>query len=278
MVSITFDDAYNSIYSIALPALKKYDFPFTVFVAPQPVENRVKDFMTWEEISKLTRHGGIIANHSYSHTHFVRRHDDESRSRWLERIREEIVSAEKRIADKTGEKHQLLAYPYGEYTAEIQELVMSLGFVAFGQQSGAVNAHYDMTALPRFPMNNIYGEMEQFKSKVNSLPLPAKNIAPDDLIIDSADALAGGLSISFMPMEGNHQQLNCYLSSHGKVTLKVEREKSAINVKVPTIPDRPVGRSRINCTMPSYDYPGRFRWYSHYWMRKKTDGSWYEEP
>jgi hypothetical protein len=37
-----------------------------------------------------------------------------------------------------------------------------------------------------------------------------------------------------------------------------------------------VGRNRTNCTLPIGD-SGRFGWYSHNWIRRRTDGGWYRE-
>ena len=45
----------------------------------------------------------------------------------------------------------MLAYPYGEYNPEIQQLVRVLDYIGIAQHSGPVNANSDFTALTRFP-------------------------------------------------------------------------------------------------------------------------------
>ena len=282
VVVITFDDAYTSIYDNALPLLKDRNWPFTVFVSTGPVNSGIKGFMTWEQIRKLTEHRGTIGNHTESHAHLVRRKPDESGSQWLERVRSEINEAQQDIRKHTGQDHRILAYPYGEYTADIQELVSSMGFTGFGQHSGAVSSKHDRTTLPRFPMNNIYGKFEQFKTKVASLPLPARKVSPGNHVASSSEALRDGLTITFYPIEGIDgapANLACYLSFGGQAPLKVSHSKDgSFSARIPSIDSLPVGRSRVNCTLPSPRLKGRFHWFSHYWMTPNPDGSWYAEP
>ena len=62
----------------------------------------------------------------------------------------------------------LFAYPYGEYSNAAAEAVRQLGFVAFGQQSGAISLQSDLRALPRYPMSEKYAGLTQFINKVSS--------------------------------------------------------------------------------------------------------------
>ena len=49
-VAITVDDAYLSVYTQAWPRLKEYGFPFTIFVATDPVDNNLRNYMSWDQI------------------------------------------------------------------------------------------------------------------------------------------------------------------------------------------------------------------------------------
>ena len=278
VISITFDDAYDSIYDVAYPLLKHRGWPFTVFVATEPVQAKIPGFMSWQQLKTMAAHRATIANHTHSHAHLIRRLPQESEAQWLNRVEQEILTAQQLLAKHLGQTPRLLAYPYGEYNPAIAERVRDLGFTAFGQQSGALAPGYDMSALPRFPMNNHYGAMDQLPAKVSSLPLPLQKITPDDMILTPDRSPSNTLTLLFAPLEGQHQQLRCYLSYAGEAKLMVTRHQDAIRVALPTVPAQPVGRSRINCTMPSLEYPGRFRWHSWFWMRPHGDGRWYEEP
>jgi biofilm PGA synthesis lipoprotein PgaB len=258
---ITFDDAYDSIYRTAFPLLKKYGWPFTVFVAAQPIDQKLTTFMTWEQLKELSENGGTIANHTFSHTHLVRKQQDESQRDWLKRIRQELQTTEDRLIKELGTSPKLLAYPYGEFTDAIQKIVSDMGLVAFGQHSGAVDYRYNLTSLPRFPMNNNYGEMEQFKTKLASLPFPFKKVTPAERIVSSDDTLKNGMQIEFYPEKIQTGQVACYFAHHGKIAVNVSQNKQGIQVKTGPLPALLPGRSRINCTAPASGAANAGRFY-----------------
>ena len=277
---ITFDDAYGSIYDTAYPMLKKYNWPFTVFVAPNPVDQGLKSFMSWEQLKELSENGGTIANHTLSHSHLVRKAEGESESDWLKRIGQELQGTEDRLITELGRSPKLLAYPYGEFTSVTQKVVADMGLVAFGQHSGAVDYRYDLTSLPRFPMNDNFGAMEQFKTKLASLPFPFKKITPAKHLLISDETLEYGIQIEFYPEKIQAAELACYFANHGKIKLDVNQDEQRIIVKTGPLPALLPGRSRINCTAPSSEIStsGRYYWFSHYWMRTLPSGEWYPEP
>lgn len=278
VVVISFDDAYDSIYKTAWPLLRERNMPFTVFVAPEPIEQKLASFMSWQQLAEMKTNGATIANHSYSHAHLVRRLSDETQTQWLARISGDIEKAQNVLIQRLGDTPKLLAYPYGEYSQALAERIGSLGYVAFGQQSGAVSSQHDLAALPRFPMTNHFGEMSQFNVKVASLPLPAKTVSPDTRVM-SVDSAPKTLRISLYPQALNEQQVSCYFSGKGRVAAKVSRSVDSIDISIDALPEMPPGRSRLNCTAPSTlkEMAGRFHWFSYFWMRKNQDGSWYEE-
>ena len=83
----------------------------------------------------------------------------------------------------------LFAYPYGEWNVGLRALVAELGFTAaFGQHSGAVGAHSDTLNLPRFALNQRYGEFDRFKLIVDTLSLGARDVTPAEQIITAESA------------------------------------------------------------------------------------------
>ena len=267
VVAITFDDAYQSIYKNAYPLLKERNMPFTVFVATQAITQKLTSFMTWDELKEMSENGASIANHTHSHPHLVRRLSNENEQAWLARIKDEIELSERLIARHVGNPSKLFAYPYGEYTQQVQALVESLDYIAFGQQSGAIGLGMALSDLPRFPMTNRFGAMKQFRAKVASLPFAATKIEPSTKIIKN-DELASGLTIWFKEERAN---ISCFFEGKRLETQQVDQ-----HLRIPNMPSVPVGRSRINCTAPSTQ-TGRYYWFSHAWMKPKADGTWYAE-
>lgn len=276
-VAITFDDGYASVASQAAPLLEQYSFPYTVFVNPNLIGNS-SDFLSWEQIEGLREKGALIANHTLDHPHLVRRNAEETLEQWQNRIRDQIAGAENALESQLGYSPALLAYPYGEYDRHVEALVAELGIVAFGQQSGAFDARVDRQAIPRFAFGGGYGGMEDFISKVNTLALPWVEITTfgengEEL---NDPLLPPGVTRPQLRIELESPQLarqiNCYASGQG--ALEIVRGETSISTRPNS--DLPVGRSRINCTAPSAE-PGRFYWYSEFFMRKNPDGSWYSE-
>jgi len=270
VVIISFDDAYSSVYNNAYPLLKARKMPFTAFVSTQAIEQNLKSFMTWKQLQEISKNNATIANHTHTHPHLVRQLKSEDKRAWLARVKREITTTQNLIEKHLGQAPKLLAYPYGEFTSEIEALVNEMGYVAFGQQSGAIGQGMPLTGLPRFPMTHRFGAMHQFKLKVSSLPFPAKQVSPPTRIIGAAEqnALRERLIIRF---QEELSGISCFFE--GK-PLEIRQQGSEVNIR--NMPNLPVGRSRINCTSPSKQR-NRFHWFSHFWMKPHADGSWYIE-
>ncbi len=280
-ITISFDDAYLSIYTTAFPLLKARGFPFTIFVATNLIGTNPNLYLNWEQIKEMVDQGVTIANHTQSHLHLLRRVEGESKTQWLSRITNEIKAAQKIIESNIGETPLLFAYPYGEYDRDILNLVQQLGYSGFGQQSGAMGSQSDFLTLPRFPLAGIYTGLDSFKTKVNTLPLPIQPINIDTLV--TTDDLQPAILLQFQKkvpelstpklLGLRLSELRCY-GPGGKMMIE---QQDAVTFRVTPVAEIPVGRSRYNCTMPS-NQAGRYFWYSQPWIRKNNDGSWYPEP
>jgi peptidoglycan/xylan/chitin deacetylase (PgdA/CDA1 family) len=114
-VAITFDDAFRSVRANAVPELLRRGFPATVFVpvdfvGKKPTWDTTDDLsdqvMTCDELRSLPELIEI-GSHSLSHAHLTR--IDE------ERLREELTTSRRKLAELVSSQVSLLAFPYGEY-------------------------------------------------------------------------------------------------------------------------------------------------------------------
>ena len=126
-----------------------------VFVSTEPINNRQKNYMTWEQIRALSEAGVLIANHMVSHPYMLSRNKEETDTSWLARQRGELLEAEATILRETGQSHRFLAYPYGEFDAQIKAMLGEEGYVGFAQNSGAIGYNSDFLALPRLSLIHI---------------------------------------------------------------------------------------------------------------------------
>jgi peptidoglycan/xylan/chitin deacetylase (PgdA/CDA1 family) len=263
-VAITFDDGYRSVGETAHPMLEARGFPYTVFVNTEPVNAGQAGHMSWERMRGLAAQGVRFANHSRSHAALFHRRDGETRPRWRDRVRTDLLDARASLRDELGDAvHQsppLLAYPYGEYSLELMDEVAELGFVAFGQQSGAIGIHSNSLALPRHSFNERYAAMDRFRVKVRSRALPVIEQAPLDPVRGSRTA--PGLSLTLAPTPDLRAgQLACYYRGERLTPEWLEADRRfEVQGKAPI----PVGRTRYNCTAP--DGEGRYFWFSQLWV------------
>jgi biofilm PGA synthesis lipoprotein PgaB len=271
--AITFDDGYISIYDTAWPLLKEKGWPFTVFVNTEPHDKNRPLFMSWDQLREIRAGGATIANHGVSHPYLLERRAGQDEAAWRAWVRTEIMDAEKRIAEETGETVKLFAYPYGEYNKAILEIADDLGYTGFGQQSGPLGRFSDLRVLPRFPFGGSYGDRQDFATKVNSLPMPLAAV-PESIRLEAADGepladivLAGPAvrPVLVLRFEKGFDagRVNCFVSGQGQVPVRVDENRIFVQPPDPL----PAGRARYNCTAAS-GQGGRFYWYSQPWIIK----------
>jgi biofilm PGA synthesis lipoprotein PgaB len=258
-VVITIDDAYRSVYDVAFPLFKASGFPFTVFVATDPVDQGLPDYMTWDQMREMAAGGATFANHGASHDSFIERPAGEDDAIWLARVRADVEKGWRRLRDELDPVPGVFAYPYGEYDTAVAGTLRDMGYVAFGQQSGAVGQRSDLRALPRFPMAEAFGGLSEFRTKVASLPLPVVTVEPWDPVVSTRRPR---IEVTLGEADARLSELTCYVSGQGAV--EVEWLTPAKRFSVAPVRPFGEGRHRVNCTAPRND--GRFLWFSHPWI------------
>ncbi len=249
-VGITIDDAYLSVYTEAWPRLRDAGLPFTLFASTDPIDRAYEDIMTWDQMRELAAAGVTIGAHSASHLHMPDYSD--------QRARDEIAQSNERFRKELGITPTLFAYPYGESGSAINDVVADSGYIAaFGQHSGAFDALYNQFDLPRFPLNEKYGDMGRFKTAINALALPVIDLTPDNTVITGTNPPAMGFTLS-KPMK-RAVDISCFLSHEGKAAVENLGDiRFEIRVETPFSG----GRTRLNCTMPGWgDDAGRWYWF-----------------
>ena len=245
-VGITVDDATRSTFIEAWPRFEKADFPFTVFVSTDPVDQGHAGIMSWDQLRELVAAGVTVGNHGAAHGRMWQNDDAASRV--------DLEKARRRIQEELGIDAALFAYPYGEWNSDLRALVEELGFAAaFGQHSGVVGAHTDTLNLPRFALNENYGDIDRFKLIADTLPLGARAVTPADQLLTENPPTVG---FTIEPPLANRDSLTCFASGGVGATLD-HQEGSRVKVTL----DRafPPGRARLNCTAPAGG--GRWHWF-----------------
>ena len=246
-ILVTIDDGFKSFYTEAWPYLKKNQIPFILFVSTQPVGK--KGYMTWDEIKEIEKSDiGMIGHHSHTHEYLI----DMSHSEFVRDI--EISS--QIFKKELGYIPEIFSYPFGEYSQNMKNYISKNFKIAFGQHSGVIDLNKDKYELPRFPINEKYGDLKRFKSLINYNPLEYKSLKPEEKKINNTNN-PPQLIIEFFNEQMNINNINCYSNDGGnwkKSNLKFNQQTLIIDFEKKFIPRR----GRINCSLNDN---GKWRWF-----------------
>jgi peptidoglycan/xylan/chitin deacetylase (PgdA/CDA1 family) len=246
-ILITIDDAFSSFYEFAWPYLKDNKIPFILFVSTEVIGK--KGYMSWNQIHEIEKEkNAYIGNHSHSHDYLVNFEKKD--------FIEDLNKANKIFNEKLGYNPIFFSYPFGEYSKEIKKYISKNFKFSFGQHSGVIDLNKDRFELPRFPINEKYGDLKRFKFLINLEPLEYKILLPIDKYITDKNN-PPSFSVEFFKNQKNLENINCF-SNEGN---KWERSKTYINNNKLNIEFREkfiFRRGRINCSLND---AGVWRWF-----------------
>jgi len=148
---ITIDDGYVSAYENAMPILKKFGYPFTMFVYIQYIGSGGKS-ITWDQLAEMRDAGVEIGCHSYTHQNLkgkaAKSAAEVKRLGYEGWLRKEIVESKQLLESRLGIKVSTFAYPEGSYNEKAREVVKEGGyeaaFVTYGQRNGFSSPSFDV--------------------------------------------------------------------------------------------------------------------------------------
>ena len=242
---LTIDDGYLSFYKNEWPYLKDNKIPFLIFISTEAVGK--KGYMSWKQIKEIERYEFVfIGNHSHSHDYLINFSFDD--------FKKDIRKSIKIFENNLGYNPIFFSYPFGEWNS-IQKQFISDNFdFAFGQHSGVIDLNKDKYELPRFPINEKYGDLERFKFIINLLPFQYKKVFPEEKMIDNNNPPQ--MKVEFFK-EQKIENINCF-SNEGagwdntKIIIKENILKIIFRDKFNS------RRGRVNCSIK--DIEG-WRWF-----------------
>lgn len=138
---ITIDDGWVSAYTNAWPILKKYNYPFTLFIYINYVGTGGKS-LSWDQLAEMRDAGVDIQSHTYSHSSLkVPGGNVDAKAKasikkdvaelgvdgWM---RKEIIESKSVLEKQLGIKCNVFAYPFGVWTPKAVEIVKEGGYEA----------------------------------------------------------------------------------------------------------------------------------------------------
>ena len=255
-ILLTIDDGFSSFYKNAWPYLKNKKIPFILFISTREIGKN--GYMTWDQIREVQNSKiGIIGNHSHTHDYLV----DLSNKK----INYDIDQSIKIFKKELGYNPNYFSYPFGEYSLDFINIIKQNFNFAFGQHSGVIDLSKDNFQLPRFPINEKYGDLERFKSVINLLPFYYKNIFPKENYLTDINN-PPKVSVEFFSEQNNLENITCYSNENNKWRKSKTVFENDYKLKILINEKFTTERGRINCSLN--DKEG-WRWFGIQFVIKK---------
>ena len=245
-ILITIDDAFSSFYNVAWPYLKKEKIPFILFVSTQTVGRN--GYMTWDQIKELEKEKTVyIGNHSHTHSYLVDLKNED--------FINDIDIASSIFIDRLGYNPIFFSYPFGEYSDLIKKYISKKFKFSFGQHSGVIDVNKDRYELPRFPINEKYGDLKRFEFLINLNPLQYKILYPLDKYLTNNNPPK--FLVEFFDEQKNINNINCF-SDEGNKWEKSHIDFHQNSLSLNFRDKFKFRRGRINCSLNDN---GLWRWF-----------------
>ena len=254
-VAFSVDDAYRSFYEIAWPVFRDNNIPVTLFVSTDIIDKNTEGYMSWDEIKNFIEEGGTVGQHTSTHLHMPLNSTSE--------IKKDILNSHKSFIKNLGFIPNLFAYPYGESSKVVIDLLKEFGFThAFGQHSGVISSYDNHYYLPRFSLNERFGEKDRFEFAVQAHSLDIIDLLPSEIFLyDENKPLIEFTVVN--DLKGS--KIDCFSNPEGNwslqeiINIKSNRFQIQLNGPYKT------GRARINCTTK---IDGDWHWFGHQFLIK----------
>lgn len=147
-VIVTFDDGYESNYTLAFPVLRANRQKATIYVALEPDQETrdlvagIDGFLSPDQMREMVEHGIDVQSHSLTHCILTELPDD--------RVRFELEESRKRLEAITGRPVRHLAIPRAGYSRRVRRVAEGLRYeTVCCNNKGTATALSDPLALPR---------------------------------------------------------------------------------------------------------------------------------
>jgi peptidoglycan/xylan/chitin deacetylase (PgdA/CDA1 family) len=158
-VVISFDDGHRSVYETALPLIRKYRVPVTLFIYPSAISNSHAPYaMSWEQLAELQATGLFdVQSHTYWHPNFKREKQRLAPAEYDKLVATQLQKSRTTLEKRIGGRVDMLAWPFGIYDEQLLESAERAGYAAAFSIDGRPSRDGDrMLALPRYLIDNAH--------------------------------------------------------------------------------------------------------------------------
>ena len=223
---VSFDDGWKSQYEVAWPIMKKFGYPFTMFIYTEGVRGGSLgggEAITWEQLADMRDNGIDVEAHTATHQDLREGHNimliaaggKRTRTKltgpeYEQWVQKEVVGSKELLEQRLGIKVNCFAVPFGNYNEHVKEIARNAGFEA---------------------MFTVYGQPITFTSPLDSLGRYAIEANKPKVFVDAvkmigtssggaaAVAEVGAANLSTQPADGEtvHTALPLIKANLGRV-------------------------------------------------------------
>jgi peptidoglycan/xylan/chitin deacetylase (PgdA/CDA1 family) len=126
-VVITIDDGWRSANDIALPVLKKFGYPATLFIYTDLIVGSEKT-LSWDLVQAMVHQGVDIQCHSKTHRNLTLMGKKESYREYVESVERELSECAQVVKKRLNKDVKYFAYPYGDTNLLVIHLLKKQGY------------------------------------------------------------------------------------------------------------------------------------------------------
>jgi peptidoglycan/xylan/chitin deacetylase (PgdA/CDA1 family) len=167
-VVITIDDGYESVHRVALPLLRKYGFPATLFAYTDFIG--AADALSWAQLQDLAASGLVdVQAHSKSHRNLIERAAGDTDERYRQMLDAETRAPRELLERKLGLPVRAYAYPYGDANQAVLDALARQRYQLGVTVNPGGNGFFAQPLMLRRTM--IYGDLDlaAFKLKLQTV-------------------------------------------------------------------------------------------------------------
>lgn len=167
-ILITFDDGYAGVYNYALPILKQYNYPASLFLVVGHVgQEKPLRHITWEQCAKLKESGLFeFGSHTWDLHCFIRERLNEG-GVYPDQVVKDLRKSRQVIKEKLGVDAIAFAWPYGRYDDRCIQLAAKAGFtMQFTIDFGATQRKEGTLRIKRYNMQVDDNPITTFRSRL----------------------------------------------------------------------------------------------------------------
>lgn len=165
-VLLTFDDGYESNYTLAFPILREYGAKAAISLITARIDAEKPGFLTWEQCREMAASGLVeFASHT-NDLHIsdevmgINRKDGETEEEYAARVFPDLETSIARIEDETGQGVTTFTYPLGDMEEWAEDFLRGHFAVTLSGIYGSAHYGDPLYHLPRCNVSDAHAARE----------------------------------------------------------------------------------------------------------------------